>query len=397
MARPARDGRLRADRFAGFAELIRRRSMVRKYNRMRSRVLSHWRIGGFAAGALLAGCSGSATAASQAKAPAGLELPAVRSGANAVARTPSVLPPGVARVHAPDASAGFAEPDAAAKAAFIVSDSGSNDVYVYTAAGKRTATITGFGEPEGLAVDANGNLFVADTVVGYIYEYSSDYRHRIATLDDWHGGADPEHPSDVDVAPSGLVGVANLFSAQQGVPGSVTFYPKGATEPCVTVRGSRFAFVYFGAFDAGGNFYVDGIDRSDRFIAGLVTGGCAATTIQPLATGNDVSFPGGVHVTPAGKIAIDDQLARTIYTYDPPKNGSFGMPIATTRLPDPSAPSFPVTFSFTKSTADLYTVDPVLAHVNAYAYPAGGSPLTSFKDFSQPVGIVAVPPEKPEE
>jgi hypothetical protein len=362
---------------------------------MRSGELSRCVLGGWAAGAVLAGCSGGAPVS----APVSVELPAARSVANAVAiggaRAPSVLPPGVARVHAPDASAGFADPDAAAKAAFIVSDSGSNDVYVYTAAGKRTATITGFAEPEGLAVDAHGNLFVADTEVGYIYEYSSDYLHRIATLDDWHGGVDPENPSDVDVAASGLVGVANLVSPQQGVPGSVTFYPKGATEPCVTVRGSRFAFVYFGAFDAAGNFYVDGIDRNDRFIAGIVTGGCKATAIQPLAVGNDVSFPGGVHVTPAGKIAIDDQLARTIYTYDPPKNGSFGMPIAATRLPDPSAPSFPVTFAFTKSATDLYTADPVLAHVNAYAYPAGGSPLASFKDFSQPVGIVAVPPEKP--
>jgi len=301
-------------------------------------------------------------------------------------QTSSVLRPGVNVVSNPDLSAGFADVDAATKAAIIVSDAGTNDVYVYSTAGKLTATITGFNEPQGLGGDALGDLYVANTGNSDVLVYPNTYKKIKATL------TDPgQSPVGVDVTPTGVVGVTNIITTAGG-PGSVSFYAKGKTTPCVTVANANWGRVYFGAFDDAGNFYIDGETPSGAVIVGVVKGECKAKAITTLTTANTITFPGGVHVSPTDKIAIDDQSGAAIYTYNPPVKNALGTPVSTTPI---TGASDPVTFAFTKTAADVWTADAGLAESLEYKYPAGGSPVKTITGFTQPIGVVVTPLEAP--
>jgi hypothetical protein len=346
-------------------------------------------LSGSAVLALLAGCSGGGSSSSPTPLSAGSQPQSVTRSVSSFARqgpqTTSVLRPGVNRVVTPDLSDGFADPDAAKKAAVIVSDSGTNDVYVYTTAGKLTATITGFNEPQGMGGDAAGDVYVADTGNSNILVYPNTYKKVKATL------TDPgQYPVGVDVSVAGVVGVTNIISTSDGA-GSVSFYAKGATSPCVTVANSNWGRVYFGAFDKAGNFYIDGESSGGAVLAGVVKGGCKAKAITTLTTSNAISFPGGVAVSPTGKIVIDDQSGAAIYTYNPPVKNSLGTP-TTTPL---TGVSDPVTFAFTKTATDLWTADAGLASSQEFKYPAGGSAIKSITGLTEPIGVVVTPLEVP--
>jgi hypothetical protein len=349
-------------------------------------------VSGSAILALLAGCSGGGGSSSpMPAAPASLmHQPASRSLESSTRRNAdpaSVLRPDVVRVSKPDLSPGFADIDAAAKGAIIVSDAGTNDVYVYSAAKKLVATITGFDEPQGLAGTKAGSFYVANTAASTIPLYKNDYKTVIATLQD-----PGEYPAGVGYdETTGTVGVTNIISTSD-TAGSVSFYAKGKTKPCKTVSNSSFEEVYFGAFDAKGDFFVSGFSTSGTVLIGEVVGGCNAKTITPLKISNSIEFPGGVQVTKAGDIAIDDQEGFAIYTYKPPVKGSLGKPVSTTPL---TGSGDPVSYSFTSTEKDLWTADAADADANEFAYPKGGSPVTSITGLTEPIGVVVTPVEIP--
>jgi hypothetical protein len=298
----------------------------------------------------------------------------------------SVFLPGVYRVSKPDLSPGFADVDAAVKAAVIISDGGANDIDVFSTKGKLVAQITGVSG--GLANTKAGSLYVANTDYSDILLYKNDYKTLLATLTD---------PNEYPVAESydetsGIVGVTNIISTSGGA-GTVSFYAKGATKPCKTVGNSAWSRVYFDAFDSKGNLFVDGTDAAGNVLVGEVTGGCEATTIATLKVGNAISFPGGVQVTKNDDIAIQDQQSVAICTYKPPVKGSLGMPIAMTTF---KGAGDPVGFAFTSTGKDVWTADVSLVAADEYAYPAGGSPVFSIsKPMLQPDSVVVTPAEVP--
>ncbi len=354
-----------------------------------------WYASRICAFALLAGCSGTDSSAPGVLAPVATAQPdasVARSNADAArtAQATSIALPGVPNLWAPDTSTGFADPDAARKGALIVADSSVSDVFVYTLGGMLTATITGFHQPQGLALDPAGDVYVANTLGNDIPVYKSDYKTLKAVL------TDPgEYPVGVayDMA-SGIVGVTNIISANNG-PGSVSMYAKGALKPCVTLKNSAFAKMYGDGFDAAGNLYIDGLDGSGtRTIVGVVKNGCSASAIVPLTTGNAIAFPGDVKVSPAGDIAIEDQGAQAIYTYKPPTGTALGKPISTTPL---KFTSDPVAFAFTKSAAAVYVTDVALpiSKLQKFPYPAGGVNLQTIIAGKEPVAIAVTPLASP--
>jgi hypothetical protein len=307
---------------------------------------------------------------------------------------PDMFFSGAPAVLHPDRSPSFAVPDAAAHTTIAVSDVGTNAVYAFTAGGKLTAKITALDVPQGLAFDSAGDLFVADTGANEILEYASDLRTLKPILNDPN-----QFPAGVAIAPgTELVGVTNIVSAPDGGAGSVSFYAKGATAPCVTVYNAVFTRVDFGAFDAAGNFYVDGQRYDGSFVAGVVRGGCKATTIAPLTLRNAVFFPGGVQVTPSGDIAILDQFAMAVYTYAPPVRDVLGMPRTRTPL---SSLIDPIGFAFAKHAAQLWVADfgfnsPqkfIPGTLDAFAFPQGGAPRATIRGLSEPTGVAVRPNE----
>jgi hypothetical protein len=351
-------------------------------------------LSGSAIFALLAGCSGGGRSSSPLPlSPAdSVHEPASRSidASNRRNADPtSVLLPSVHRVSRPDLSTGFADVDAATKAALIVSDSGTGDVDVFSTKGKLVATIPGFAEPQGMAGTKAGSFYVANTAASTIPLYKNDYKTVLATLSDPN-----EYPVDVSYEETaGIVAVTNIVSTSDGA-GSVSFYAKGKTKPCVTVGSSAWHNLYFDAFDSKGNLFVDGLDTSGNGLVGEIAGGCKAKTIVTLKAGNSVAFPGPIQVTGKDDIAIEDQGNETIYTYKPPVKDSLGNPIATTLL---GGANDPVAFAFTSSGEDLWAVDAGRDVLDEYAYPAGGSPIKALYDsgFVLPIGIVVTPVEPP--
>ncbi len=341
--------------------------------------------------ALLAGCSGggSSTSPMPVSPAAMLHEPSARSidaSGRRNADPTSVLLPGVNRISKPDLSPGFADADAAVKAAVIISDGGANDVDVFSTKGKLVAQITGVSG--GLADTKAGDLYVANTDDNDILLYKNDYKTLLATLSDPN-----EYPSGESYdETTGIVAVTNIISTSDG-PGTVSFYAKGATKPCKTIGNPAWGRVYFDAFDSKGNLFVDGFDTSGNVVVGEITGGCKATTITTLKVGNAIAFAGGVQVTKDDDVAVQDQESLAIYTYKPPVKGSLGMPIATTTF---KGAGDPVGFAFTATGKNVWTADAGLSVADEYAYPAGGSPVFSISgSMLEPISVAVTPVEVP--
>jgi len=345
-------------------------------------------VTGAATLALLAGCSGSGT---------GLSTPGstVAGGATQQSVTHkipkmshSVARPGVPSVKSGQPIKAFVNSSAIAAVAntIAISDAADNVVNVYDPSGNQLAQLTGFSEPQGMASDIKGNLYVADTANSRVQVYAAGFKGTPQTL------SDPgQFPAGVDSFSNGkFVAVTNIISTSGG-PGSVSIFKSGVLMS--TITSSSIGRAYFCAFDATGNLYLDGTDPNGAVIVGEILGATTGgTTFATLTTGNAITFPGGVQVTTTGQIAIDDQSGFAVFTYNPPSGGSLGSPVATTPL---TGASDPVTYAFTNDMADLYTADAGLGVSEEFAYPAGGAPASSITVGGQPIGAAVIPTQFP--
>jgi hypothetical protein len=257
----------------------------------------------------------------------------------------------------------------------IVSDSFTNAVSVFDAKGRlQTRLKKGINGPMGLTTDSAGNLYVANSQDANVLVYSQPYKSVSLTL------SEPgRYPLDVAVSKAGLVGV--MTETSPSGPGNVTFYKRGSTTACATVSDPNWNEVSFGAFDASGNLFVDGVDRNGNPLVGEVSGGCAATSVTTLSVTNTMSGVAGVQVV-HGNILILNQnyasFAPEIYTYAPPSGGSLGSPIATTKL---SAGIEMESFAMTQDDRDLWIAHSDVAYGRIeYTYPGG----RFVKSFNEP-------------
>lgn len=277
---------------------------------------------------------------------------------------------------------------AAAGTKIFTADPVDGNVNIYDATGKQLAQLTGFSQPQGLATDAKGNLYVVDTNNSQVLVYAPPYKKAPKKLMD--PGYYPAGVAVLTVGKTTYVGVTNICSAPNCTQGGFIVYKNGKSKGAF--QSSSMYRAYFCDFDAKGNLYVDGTNSSGSVTVGEIPNAIKGkTTFNVLTTGNSITFPGGVQVSSKGKIAIDDQSGFAIYTYNPPKHGSLGNPIATTSL---SGVSDPVEFAFTKDNKDLWTGDYPNSLADEFAYPAGGSAVTSWS-ATYALGIAVVPPDKP--
>ena len=267
-----------------------------------------------------------------------------------------------------------------------VSDASNEVVNVYDVAGTELAQLTGFFEPQGLSSDASGNLFVADTDNQRVQIYAAGLKNPPTTLADSVG-----FPSDVDSMSSGkIVAVANIYNAPCCAQGSVSFFTRGVLSN--TISNATLAKAYFCAFDAIGNLYVDGLDVNNNFVMGVIIGGANGRQFTQLSTDNTIRGPGAVQVTTSGQIAILDQIAATVYTYNAPKNGSLGSPVSSTPLTQAVEP---VTFAFTKTMTQLYTADAGIFASQQFVYPTGGDATSTINVGGQAIGVTLFPAQRP--
>jgi hypothetical protein len=256
----------------------------------------------------------------------------------------------------------------------IVSDSFANTVSVFDGKGHlQTRLEKGIDAPFGLTTDSAGTLYVANSQGANVLVYLQPYKSIGLTLNE-----PGRYPLDVAVSKAGLVGVMGATAPSGG--GNVTFYKKGSASACANVSDPNWNEVSFGAFDASGNLFVDGVDPDGNPLVGEVSGGCAATSITMLRVANTMSGVAGVQVV-HGNILILNQNYATftpeIYTYAPPSGGSLGSPIATTKL---SAGIETESFAMTRSDRDLWIAHSDVAYGRIkYTYP-GGRFVKSFNE-----------------
>lgn len=357
-------------------------------------------LSGIAALVILAGCSGGgagAPAASSAFSQQSVGVQSMSVGQQ-VSQSSSVLRPGVPELHSNLPATAFVSNEINAKggASIIVSDATDNVVDIFNVAGKQTAQLTGFSQPQGLALDTAGDLYVADTGNSRIQVYTAGFKGTPTTIND-----PGESPASVTIDSKGNLGVTNILTTSGG-PGSVSFFNKGGTL-LTTLSNANFAKIIFDAFDDKGDLYIDGTNASGAFVAGEVVGGVSGKAITILATGNAIGYPGGIAISSTGKIALDDQENLTIFTYNAPVKGSLGMPIATTPL---TGAGDPISFAFTRTNKHIWVADAarglsapsvsgepnkvLVSSADKYRYSKGGATSKDifFKHGAQPDGIV---------
>ncbi len=281
------------------------------------------------------------------------------------------------------ATRSFFNPAATGKPLIFVSDISHEvvDIFLQAKGNAKVGQIIGdiYG-PTGLATDGAGDIYIPDNNSGTIVVFAPPYTtFPKLTLDDTGN-----YPEDVAVSARGLVAVANSNP-------SVSFYRKNSTKSCATVSDPSFGGLEHDTFDAEGNLFVDG-ENGNGFVVGEIRGGCNATTIERLSTGNVIgSWPGAIKIDKHDRIAIEDGYGAVIYTYNRPVNGSLGNPVTTTPL---TGAAGGYNFAFRASGDSLYVADYLNGAIEEYAYPNGGSSKDSIS-VGNTEGVAVMPPLVP--
>ena len=146
-----------------------------------------------------------------------------------------------------------ARTDAKSKSLLYISDTGANDVAIYTYPGATFVdTFTGFGAVAGLCSDKIGNVFVVDEA-GPVQMFS-------------HGGTTPIRklvtsgaPYDCSVDPTtGNLAITQLSSYLYG---AIAVYRNAKGKPVVYQDKAEIDATWFCGYDPSGNLFADAWDR----------------------------------------------------------------------------------------------------------------------------------------
>jgi DNA-binding beta-propeller fold protein YncE len=258
-----------------------------------------------------------------------------------------------------------------------VTDAGDSAVFSCTA--KRCTSIgSGWNQPQGIATDGT-SIWIADTYNSRIVVLTQSGT-TVATL------SDPgEYPAGVAVAPNGTVAVTNICSVPSCGQGNVAFYASGATSPTGTAccLASRY---YFGAFDASGNFYLDGQTSSGATIVEEIAGASSGATAEVNTGITNVGFPGGIQVATTGALFVDDQMCPCMDIFALPsfrETASFAL----------SGAVAPVSFGLRTHDKWLWAADQGLGEAREYRAHGRGTGGVGYAlgGFNEPIGALVLP------
>ncbi|HEV3153293.1 MAG TPA: hypothetical protein VGZ02_05785 [Candidatus Baltobacteraceae bacterium] len=196
----------------------------------------------------------------------------------------------------------------------FVSDFANNVVYMLSGVTSTVCgTITGLVNPQGMALDASGNLWIANTGASNVLKYAPPYTTVSRTL------SDPfEYPTSVAVC-KGYIAVTNIETTG-GKAGNVAIYKKGS-KPAAHLKDTNAGSEYFGACDTKGNLFttyctgIAGVNCSQG--GGRVNEWKGGTGTAIELSSITLQFPGGLDYED-GSLLVDDQLAYTVGFYKSP-------------------------------------------------------------------------------
>jgi len=255
-------------------------------------------LGVAALATLLSGCSGMS------------QIPASNGSASSLgyAAGPQVMS---MRAVAPNPSRGFMQSiDAQTHLVYMSSWGTASVVDVLTMDGKQVGQITnGLVEPEGIFVDQNGSLWVANVSGGNVVVYPHGGLSPSKTLTDPVG-----YPVDITVCPNGTAYVADLYDLNNTNHSSVQVYPPGSTKP---TRSLDYASDFRNPFltcDAAGNVFVAtlvGQSAGDGRVIEFPLGKQAGAKDLGIV----VQASAGIKPDNAGNLLVTDIIADTITEY----------------------------------------------------------------------------------
>ena len=188
----------------------------------------------------------------------------------------------------------------------FVSDYNNGLVDVY----RRTIlcrVVYGFANPNGIAIDAKGALYVTEKGNSTIAIVKPPYAGVTSTLSD--SGQDPAGIAFC----SGYIAVTNL-ETNQGGAGSVSIYLNGATSPSYILQDANAVGEYAPACDSGGNLYTSYRNATG---SGSVNEWIRGTGNPIELTAISTGFPGGLRYQ-KGNLWVGDQQTPTVSVWPPP-------------------------------------------------------------------------------
>jgi hypothetical protein len=243
------------------------------------------------------------------------------------------------------------------KSNLIFSSSASNNTIDYYVKGTGpnnpvAGSLTGsFSNPEGIAIDSHGNIYVANSNAKNVLVYAAGSSAPTGTLDD-----PGEFPVGVTVGSDGSVYVANL-DGPIGASGDVVVYAPGSSEPTETLHDKCFLHVLGVALDKHGNLFASceiapgaGHGQVVEFKSGSTKGTQTHITLENA---------GGLGFDGAGHLLVIDGAGPTLNVYNVGKS----KPID--RLPLPGASIY---FSFSRDSKELYVADYALGEIDVFRY-----------------------------
>jgi hypothetical protein len=261
-------------------------------------------IGVAAAVALLAGCSGGGGGSQYSPVSpvgAGTGMTGMGHTAHVLNRHVTITSLKTAKVHS-DHHKSWVSPDVVrAPRLLFESDSGTNDVYIYTLpALALKGTLTGWNEPQGECSDKNGNIWVTNTNSNQIVQLSRT-GSIMNTLTDSYG-----YPVGCAINPTnGDLAVTDIFDFSGA--GGIILYANASGSGTRITNPAQYEY-FFDGYDANGNLYVDGFSYpSFTFTISVLPSGSSTMSTASIS-GTQPAFPGMVQWYRVGNyLAVGDQ------------------------------------------------------------------------------------------
>lgn len=280
--------------------------------------------------------------------------------------------------------------------AFANDPSGSGFVNYYRLRGKDQPPLGqlsgALDGPEGMATDANGTLYVANTIDGNVLVYAPGATSPTKTLTDLKGWV----PGELAIGADGTLYVTNIHGPlpkKCGTfcipkPGNIAVYARGSDKPTAVYKTWPATQAYYPigiGLDSKGDIFasyetsaVSGENASViEFAAGAKT---------PTETGIVLGYAGGITFDAKGHMLVGDLTCPCIDVFRRGSNIPSRQIVKT---------GTPVTFTFDSSGRDLYVANGANLDLEEYDYATdalinsieGGG----FTETTQPTGIAIWP------